>query len=127
MGALVNTTSMVVHGRRDGLSNSRRIGGAHGNDRKRPKAIGFADNLDVIGRWRDDLQENERRDQFQQGTTASLPSSGDLAGWTRRQRELPYALRYHTPLQRRLLAKGGVDNEGGGLSWRSFPPAFKST
>ena len=64
MGALVNTTSMVVHGRRDGLSNSRRIGGAHGNDRKRPKAIGFADNLDVIGRWRDDLQENERRDQF---------------------------------------------------------------
>ena len=59
LGALVNTTSLTVHGRRDDIESNRSL-----PQDKRLKAIGFADNLDMLGRWRDDLQENERRQKF---------------------------------------------------------------
>ncbi len=99
LGVLVNATSMLVHGRRDDVGLRTK------DDRKRPKAIGFADNLDLLGRWNADLRENERTEETEQ---RRHPTASDFTRWDERQREIPYALRFHKPLQKRIESEGGV-------------------
>lgn len=110
LGALVNTTSLAVHGRRDDIGANREL-----VPDKRLKAIGFADNLDMLGRWRDDLQENERRQKFlNKSKTTDRPSTegSDPATWKRQEdREIPYIWRYHTPLERRIRHHGGTADD----------------
>ena len=112
MGALVNTTSTVLHERRDDLEKDRQDA-----DEARPKSIGFADGLDLLSRWNDDLRENERTEEEFGKYGRKHPNTIEISNWGRKQRELPYAMRFHLPLQRRLTSKGGDDkgNEGDAL------------
>lgn len=98
LGTLVNSTSILVHNRRDGVYEDRR-------SRNYPKTIGFADNLDLLGRWNSDLRENERTedDPFRRHPKTEKPEEG----WSAKQREIPYALRFIKPLERRVRASGG--------------------
>lgn len=96
LGTLVNSTTILLHNRRDRIWNRTRD--------KYPKTIGFADSLDLLGRWNSDLRENERTENAR---TRRHPSRPNPNGWERTQREVPYALRFHNPLQRRLEARGG--------------------
>lgn len=101
LGSLVNTTSILVHNRRDDL-------GSHGQNGKIERTMGFADNLDIIGRWNADLRENERtEEQSNSNNSRTHPRREDIRSWGPRQRELPYALRFHNPMQRRIEARGG--------------------
>ena len=90
---LVNSTSILVHNRRDSL---------HERQENYPKTIGFADNLDILGRWNSDLRENERTEQDR---NRKHPENSDPENWSYdRQRDVPYALRFYNPLQRRIFA-----------------------
>lgn len=100
LGALVNSTSILVHNRREDL-------GSHGGEAEKEKTIGFADNLDMLGRWNADLRENERTEQQRSKSARQHPGSSDLKSWNSRQREIPYALRFKDPLQRRIEVQGG--------------------
>ncbi|MDG6920636.1 MAG: DEAD/DEAH box helicase [Nitrososphaerota archaeon] len=97
LGALVNATSILVHNRR--VNVGRRARGD-----QNPKTIGFADNLDLLGRWNADLRENERTERSRNRDHPDGPDRFATSpdGWGATQRELPYALRFHNPLQRRL-------------------------
>ena len=110
LGVLVNTTSNMLHQRRDDILRER-----DGDGKQRSKSIGFADNLEMLGRWNDDLRENERTaneaGQWGKPSIRKHAKSSDTSSWTPKQRELPYALRFHKPLQRRLTSKGGDDSE----------------
>lgn len=100
LGTLVNATSILIHSRRDWLGNRD---GREGNVRQ--KSIGFADDLDTLGRWNADLRENERTEETED---RPHPSSPNPENWPKpRQREIPYALRYQRPLERRITAHGG--------------------
>ena len=109
LGALVNITSLVMHSRRDDLSiranTDRQI-------ENTAKTIGFADNLDILGRWNSDLMENERTENRtgNEGMDRSHPSTSEPieSEWSRTQREIPYAARFQKPLQRRMCSSGGV-------------------
>ena len=98
LGVLVNATSLLVHNRRDDLS----IRGS--DDKKRPKTLGFADNLDLLGRWNADLRENERTEDTKE---RPHPKVLNHRQWTARQTEVPYAARFHQPLQARIETEGG--------------------
>ena len=111
LGLLVNMTSIILHSRRDDLSDKpnteRQIENA-------AKAIGFADNLDMLGRWNADFMENERTEhrELDDGYTRPHPSheipvATGKHKWTREQREIPYAARFQEPLQRRIESEGG--------------------
>jgi hypothetical protein len=99
LGVLVNSTSLLVHNRRNGLS-SRPL------KKDRQRSIGFADSLDLLGRWDADLRENERTENSR---ARPHPSNGVVtaSSWNPRQRELPYAFRYIRPFDRRIAASGG--------------------
>jgi len=100
LGALVNATSITTHNRR--VNVGRRSKGD-----QNPKTICFADNLDLLGRWNADLRENERTEESR---SRKHPDSADREGdWGATQREFPYALRFHNPLQRRLDARDSVE------------------
>lgn len=103
MGTLVNATSLLVHSRRSQLHelHSRR------NPSRNPKTIGFADNLDILGRWNSDLRENERTEK---ASDREHPEETSIKRWKHRAREIPYALRYITPLTRRIEAKRGKNS-----------------
>jgi superfamily II DNA or RNA helicase len=107
-GALVNATSLMIHNRRTDLS----IRPTKKKDReKNPKSIAFADNLELLGRWNNDLRENERTDVFNSGrigTQRNHPTEQNIEEWDRRQREIPYAARFQEPLSRRIKAEGGI-------------------
>ena len=96
LGTLINSTSVLIHNRRGKIW--KRTG------HKYPKTIGFADNLDLLGRWNSDLRENERTEQVR---VRKHPSEPDPRAWSLRQRQVPYALRFHKPLERRINAMGG--------------------
>ena len=96
IGALVDATSIVVHNRRRDLgARAAQKGDGY------QKTIGFADNLDLLGRWNADLRENERTESGDRGH--SLKEK--VEEWTPRQREVPYAARFHDPLQARIDAE----------------------
>lgn len=97
LGSLVNSTSILVHNRRDGVWN-RKKRGTH------KKAIGFADSLDLLGRWNSDFRENERTENV---NSRRHPTTRKIEDWQSRQREIPYALRYQKPLQKRIEVIGG--------------------
>jgi hypothetical protein len=99
LGVLVNSTSLLVHNRRNDLSN-RPL------KKDRQKSIGFADSLDLLGRWDADLRENERTENSR---ARPHPSTQVVtaSSWNPRQRELPYAFRYIRPFDRRIAARGG--------------------
>jgi hypothetical protein len=101
LGTLVNSTSILVHNRRDKIWE--RTGS------KYPKTIGFADNLDLLGRWNSDLRENERTESALQRPHPESPNPED---WKTQQREIPYALRFHNPLERRINTDKGKGEEG---------------
>lgn len=109
LGVLVNSTSRLLHHRRDDLPRDR-----EGRDEDRAKAIGFADNLEMLGRWNDDLRENERTAEEWRRGGRRHAESDETASWNPKQRELPYALRFHKPLQRRLMSRGGDDKKAPG-------------
>ncbi len=111
LGLLVNMTSIILHSRRDNLSDKPNT---NLQIEQAPKAIGFADNLDVLGRWNSDLMENERTEhrEIDDGyarphPTNELPVATGRNSWTRQQREIPYAARFQEPLQRRIESEGG--------------------
>jgi len=96
LGTLVNSTSIIVHNRRDKIWE--RTG-------KYQKTIGFADNLDLLGRWNSDFRENERTENVR-----SRPHPEHNKPWSsRREREIPYALRFFNPLERRINVEGGKE------------------
>ncbi len=101
LGTLVNVTSLTVHNRRIDV-------GERSRGEAQLKTIGFADNLDLLGRWNADLREDERTEEARRlGKDERVhASSGDINAWNRRQRELPYALRFRHPLEARIRAKG---------------------
>jgi len=107
LGILVNATSLLVHSRREGMSTR---GETPQSDRGRPKTIGFADSLDLLGRWNGDLRENERTESSRM---RPHPEDPPFTDWTTLQRELPYPLRYRRPLDRRIRAEGGVPDAPG--------------
>ncbi|MDP6148201.1 MAG: DEAD/DEAH box helicase, partial [Candidatus Thalassarchaeaceae archaeon] len=122
MGLLVNMTSLVLHSMRDDLAEKPSTDYQIENS---PKTIGFADNLDVLGRWNNDLMENERTENrsrddgyLRPHPLHEAPVSTGQHNWTRQQRELPYASRFVNPLDRRISCEGGVlpTDEGGGAA-----------
>lgn len=96
LGTLVNTTSVLIHNRRNELFIRDKP--------NYPKTIGFADSLDLLGRWNSDFRENERTENTRERPHADQEK---LETWTQKQREIPYALRFHMPFQRRIDAVGG--------------------
>lgn len=106
LGVMVNTASLLVHTRRDDVGQRREM------DRRREKTLAFADNLDILGRWNADLKENERTENSRD---RRHPSNTNRDDWKERQREIPYALRFHKPLQKRIATVGGDDSESGYL------------
>ena len=104
LGALVNATSILVHNRRVNVGHR-----ARGD--QNPKTIGFADNLDLLGRWNADLRENERTERSRNRDHPDGPDrfASPPNDWGATQRELPYALRFHNPLQRRLDVRDAID------------------
>jgi hypothetical protein len=123
-GALVNSTSLMIHSRRDDLSDRPRN---RNQRRDTPKSIAFADNLEILGRWNSDFRENERTDEFDNGRRGSRrthPLDEDTdneESWNRQQREIPYALRFQNPLSRRISAEGGVLPDGGERALERVP------
>lgn len=99
LGTLVNSSSILIHNRRNQLSN---------RDEDYHKTIGFADSLDVLGRWNSDFRENERTESSPSRKHPDSPVPDK--NWTPRQREIPYALRFVEPFKRRLEASGGSDD-----------------
>jgi hypothetical protein len=105
LGCLINSTSILSHNRRDGISSR---GSSQNEIASVPKTICFADNLDLIGRWNADLRENERTENdFSLYWARKHPTTDDCTKWDERQREMPYALRFHNPLEQRLAASPG--------------------
>lgn len=100
MGVLVNATSLLVHSRRSNLHKLHQ----QRKTTRNPKTIGFADNLDILGRWNADFRENERTES---SYDRRHPTTNDFDDWSPRQREIPYALRYVNPLSRRIGAIQG--------------------
>lgn len=98
VGALVNSTSITVHNRRRDLGARKAK-----KEEAYQKTIGFADNLDLLGRWNADLRENERTEVGDR----DHPHDDAKSRWTPRQREVPYATRFHDPLQTRIETEGG--------------------
>jgi hypothetical protein len=120
LGALTNVTSLTLHQRRNDLSFRPRI-----SDEKRAKSIGFADNLEMLGRWNDDFRENERTQQINlQGTRKHPKKNETMDKWTAKQREIPYAWRFNKPLQRRLAVKGGNDKDSPGDAYKDLTGLF---
>ena len=85
---------------------------------KAPKVITFADNLELLGAWNDDLRENERTDEYDSGfgQFRRHPNSENVHEedeWDQLQRELPYARRFQDTLERRIENYGGIipDNQ----------------
>ena len=118
LGSLVNTTSRLIHNRRHNISKRVDDDGniiklTNEDSTNRPKSIGFADNLDMLGRWNDDLRENERTSQYTK-SNKKHPTKEKMEDWHHKDREIPYALRFHKPLQRRLTNKGGDDKKNPG-------------
>ena len=109
LGLLVNGTSILTHTRRDDVGNRP------DDVASMPKTIGFADNLDMLGRWNEDFRENERTEHDQAFGRSGRPHPQDEStiSWNPRQRELPYALRFKDPLFRRLNAKIGKSKSDG--------------
>jgi hypothetical protein len=103
LGALVNATSIVVHNRRSNVGSRPKDG------RDIPKTIGFADSLDLLGRWNADLRENERTENTRE---RPHPDAKDKDSWKERWREIPYAIRFNDPLERRLKSGPGKAVEG---------------
>ena len=121
LGALVNITSLTLHQRRGDLSKR----GDRSNDNRREKSIGFADNLEMLGRWNDDLRENERTQNVLRGR--KHPNKGvEMCDWSEVQREIPYAWRFNKPLQRRLATYGGNDERSPGDSFKDLSNLFDS-
>ena len=82
----------TLHQRRGDLSKR----GDRSNDNRREKSIGFADNLEMLGRWNDDLRENERTQNVLRGR--KHPNKGvEMCDWSEVQREIPYAWRFNKP------------------------------
>ncbi len=110
LGALVNVTSIMVHNRRDDIGER----GLANRTPSIPKTIGFADNLDLLGRWNADFRENERTEEsHRMGREERVhPDSPDSKQWKARQREVPYAIRFRKPLQTRIDASGGKSKSG---------------
>ena len=109
-GCLVNSTSILTHNRRDAIG-SRPSSPSKGNniDKDVQKTIGFADNLDILGRWHADFRENERTENSRSiSSKREHPSDPNVTNWNQRQREVPYALRFHNPLVRRKLVPAGI-------------------
>ncbi len=111
LGLLVNMTSILLHSRRDDLSDKPNT---DLQIEQASKAIGFADNLDILGRWNSDLMENERTEnrEIDDGYTRPHPTNENPVAtgrnrWSRQQREIPYAARFQEPLQRRIESEGG--------------------
>ena len=103
LGALVNATSILVHNRRSDVGTRKK-------DQQNPKTIGFADNLDLLGRWNADLRENERTEESHGFRNERRhPSSPNRAEWKAREREVPYAIRFMHPIESRIGA--GVGEE----------------
>jgi hypothetical protein len=96
LGAIVNATSILVHNRRVDIG-SRKKGDIQ-------KTLGFADNLDLLGRWNADFRENERTEESRD---RKHPESMDREVWKVQQREVPYAIRFRRPLESRIGVEGG--------------------
>jgi superfamily II DNA or RNA helicase len=96
LGTLINSTSILVHNRRDCIWD--RVGSSY------PKTIGFADSLDLLGRWNSDFKENERTEY---ALDRPHPNMRNQLDWKPRQRELPYALRFLESFERRINVSGG--------------------
>ena len=60
----------------------------------------------MLGRWNDDLRENERT-QHLYNSRNHPEKSVKQENWNSLQREIPYAWRFDKPLQRRLQVYGG--------------------
>lgn len=118
LGSLVNATSTLLHNRR------RRIGDLGQAKGGIPRAIGFADNLDVLGRWNADFRENERTEHVT-WKGRKHPRGQDSDGWGQLQREVPYALRFHDPLTRRIQAHPGRPTKSG--QGRPYGKILRST
>ena len=126
-GVLTNATSLMVHHRRDDLS----IRPGPKQSKIAPKVITFADNLEVLGSWNDNLRENERTDEYDSGIGQMRwhPNSDNIHDddeWNAIQREIPYARRFQNTLERRIDNYGGVipqghDNESG----QALAPVFQ--
>jgi len=101
LGAIVNATSILVHNRRVDVG-SRKKG------ENIPKTLGFADNLDLLGRWNADLRENERTEESRD---RKHPESKNREGWKVQEREVPYAIRFRHPLESRIRVDGGEGEE----------------
>lgn len=54
LGVTIDTTSYLLHNRRDGISQARSL-----PDNERPKSVCFVDSLDIAGRWNHDLNDYE--------------------------------------------------------------------
>jgi hypothetical protein len=98
LGSLVNSSSILVHNRRTKIFE---------RDENHSKTIGFADSLDVLGRWNADFRENERTESVP--TRFHPKSEVPDKSWSPRQRELPYALRFVNPFERRVNVVGGSE------------------
>lgn len=122
-GTLVNATSLMIHHRRDNLSERP---GPEGS-KLAPKALCFADNLEILGAWNDDLRENERTDEYEVGRQRRRqhPLSDQVEKWERDQREIPYASRFQKPLERRIESEGGVDPETEGVALLPVFPEWR--
>lgn len=101
-GSLVNATSLLLHLRRDD------IGKRPSDDRRREKTIAFADNLELLGRWNADLRENERTENARERPHANTDQA---ANWDQHQKEMPYALRFQKPLEKRIETEAGTAPE----------------
>jgi hypothetical protein len=112
LGALVNATSIVVHNRRVNVGDRSKEG------KDIPKTIGFADSLDLLGRWNADLRENERTENTRERPHPDVASK-EL--WKERWREIPYATRFNNPLQRRIESGPGEAVEGS----ENYPPVLQ--
>ena len=120
LGTLTNVTSLVLHQRRNDLSHRPRIG-----DSKRVKSIGFADNLEMLGRWNDDFRENERTQHIKQEGRSHPREQTPVDQWSEKQREIPYAWRFNKPLQRRLSTYGGDDSDSPGDGFKDLSSIFE--
>lgn len=63
LGVAIDTTSCLIHNRRNGLSQYHQEGS---NDKERPKSICFTNSLDITNRWANDLNDLEFFDFPQQ-------------------------------------------------------------
>ena len=77
----------------------------------------------MLGRWNDDLKENERTQQVMRGRKHPKKET-PMSDWTQLQREIPYAWRFNKPLQRRLAVKGGDDSENPGDAYKDLSDIF---